>query len=112
MVNDSSILASVRRVAFVEEFEEIVCEAHDSTLHAGYKKTFDKVCFSNCLFLNRFTLYCCRSSQCIDTYREVLYRNILKIVPHVSLENHSQLKQHSNQLFLKVFYSDYRYIER
>ena len=43
-VEDNSVLGQYRRIAYVEEFYQIIRDVHDKDLlHAGYKKTFDKV---------------------------------------------------------------------
>jgi len=43
-VEDTSVLGQYRRVAYVEEFYSIVHDIHErDLLHAGYKKTFEKV---------------------------------------------------------------------
>lgn len=43
-VEDNSVLGQYRRIAYVEEFYQIIGDVHEKDLlHAGYKKTFDKV---------------------------------------------------------------------
>ena len=43
-MEDTSVLGQYRRVAYVEEFYSIVHDIHErDLLHAGYKKTFEKV---------------------------------------------------------------------
>lgn len=42
-VEDNSILGQYRRIAYVEEFYQIIHDAHGKELlHAGYKKTLEK----------------------------------------------------------------------
>ena len=43
-MEDNSVLGQYRRVAYVDEFYSIIHDVHEKDLlHAGYKKTFDKV---------------------------------------------------------------------
>ena len=43
-LEDNTALEKYRRVTHAEEFYEIICEVHEKDLlHAGYKKTFEKV---------------------------------------------------------------------
>jgi hypothetical protein len=43
-LEDNTALGENRRVAFVEEFYGLIQEVHEKELlHAGYKKTFNKV---------------------------------------------------------------------
>ena len=57
-MEDTSVLGQYRRVAYVEEFYSIVHDIHErGLLHAGYKKTFEKVgkiiqMNSNCLCMS------------------------------------------------------------
>ena len=44
-VQDNSLMGSFRRVVFLEDFYKTIKEVHDNELlHAGYHKTYEKVC--------------------------------------------------------------------
>ena len=42
---DNSVLGKCRKMVFVEDFYSVISEVHDKDLmHAGYRKTYQKVC--------------------------------------------------------------------